>query len=506
MRFFKLFFSRIAIFALVILVQIAFTSFGIYYLQNRYPFVSGIVSILSLLIVLRLLDYDEPASYKIPWITLLFVLPFVGFVMFLCFGNRKISKKRALYFEDVYSVTQNAIPEPDVELKKNVMAYGQSQYILNTCRFPAYPMCYSKFLSSGEAFFECLKEELKKAKKYIFMEYFIIDKGYMWDEIHKILLQKLEEGVMVYVMYDDIGSGTKVSSRFASNLNKEGIKAIRFNKFYPFVSVIHNHRDHRKITIIDGLVGFTGGVNIADEYINVTHPFGVWKDSALMVKGPVVDSLVALFLQNYNVMSRRQLFIDDFIVKNHQNDDTSGYIQVYGSGPKPIYKENIALDVYLNIINQAKKYLYIMTPYLICDYSVLQALVLAKRRGVDVRIMTPHIPDKKMVYILTKSNYRMLLDAGVKVYEYKPGFVHSKLFVADDEYGVVGTVNLDYRSFIHHYECGVWMYKTNSILEMKKDFLDTTKNDGIEMTKENSHLGPILRLIKIILSLFAPLL
>ncbi len=505
MRFFKLFFSRLLIVGLAIIIQLGGYFFLLHYLETRFAWVSTMFTILGLLVALKIADHDEPSSYKLPWILLVVLAPFVGVTLYSFFGRKKLTKKMTSRFEDVYEVTQNAIPEPSIELKKNIMAYGQSQYIFNACRMPAYSNCYSRYLSSGEVFFEALKEELNKAKKYIFFEYFIIEKGKMWDEIHQIFLDKIKKGVKVYLMYDDIGCASKIPGNFYKKLRKEGIDTVPFNKFIPIVSTIHNHRDHRKITVIDGLVAFTGGINIADEYINLKHPFGKWKDGGVMIKGPAVDSYVALFLQNYNVMTTKQLFIDDFISYEHEAYESKGFLQAYGSGPKPIFKENIGLDVYLNIINQAKKYLYITTPYLICDYSLLEALVLAKRRGVDVKLITPHIPDKKTMFMLTRSNYKPLLEAGIEVYEYKPGFIHTKMFVCDDEYATIGTVNLDYRSFIHHYECGLWMYKEASILDMKADFLDTASSDGIRMNLKKIRRPWIICILKDILKIFAPL-
>lgn len=505
MRFIKLFFSRLLIVGLAIIIQLVGYVVLLHYLETRFAWFSTMMSIIGLFVVFKMVDTDEPSSYKLPWIILMLLIPFVGIVLYAFFGRKKMTKKMSSRFSDVYEVTQNAVAEPSVELKKNVMAYGQSQYILNSCRLHAYSNCYSKYLATGEIFFGTLKEELKKAQKYIFFEYFIIEKGKMWDEIHAIFLDKIAHGVKIYLMYDDIGCASKIPGNFYKILREEGIEAVAFNKFIPIVSAIHNHRDHRKITVIDGLVAFTGGINIADEYINATHPFGKWKDGGVMIKGAAVDSYVALFLQNYNVMVTRQLFIDDFIATEHEKYESKGFLQAYGSGPKPIFKENIGLGVYLNIINQAKKYLYITTPYLICDYSLLESLVLAKRRGVDVKLITPHIPDKKTMLMLTRSNCKPLLEAGIEVYEYKPGFIHTKMFVCDDEYATVGTVNLDYRSFIHHYECGLWLYKESSIIDMKADFLNTAENDGIKMNLKKLRRPWIIRIFKDILKIFAPL-
>lgn len=504
MRFIKLIFSRLLIISLAILVQLVGSIYLLYKLETNFAWISVFFSILGVIVTLEIINVDEPSSYKIPWILLTILLPIVGITLYYTFVRRKLPRVLSSKYQDVYEVTQSSLTDTNLcILDEN--AKGQSNYILNTCHFYLNDNSYSKYLSTGEEFFKVLKEELNKAKKYIFLEYFIIDLGKMWDEIHYILKNKVKQGVKVYLMYDDIGCASKIPGNYYKKLNNEGINAVPFNKFRPFVSAIHNHRDHRKITVVDGIVAFTGGVNIADEYINEKNLFGRWKDGAVLVKGKIVDSFVALFLQNYNVIVRNKLHTDDFFYKNHQVYDTQGYLQLYSSGPKPVYKENIAIGVYLNIINQAKNYLYITTPYLICDYLVLEALILAKKRGVDVKIITPHIPDKKLVFLLTRSNYKPLLEAGIEIYEYKEGFIHTKMFVCDDIYSTMGSVNLDYRSFIHHYECGLWLYKQDSIIDMKEDFINIIKNNSIKMDLKNSKLNIIQRFIKNVLKIFAPL-
>lgn len=504
MRFLKLIFSRLLIIALAILVQLVGYIYLLYTLETNFAWVSILFNVLGVIVALEIINIDEPSSYKIPWILLVVLVPLIGITLYFTFARSRLSKKVSSKFADVYDITNSALSFDKIELE-NLDAKGQSDYIYNTCQFNINQKSYSKYLKTGEEFFSVLKEELIKAKKYIFFEYFIIDEGKMWREIHEILIQKVNEGVDVYLMYDDIGCASKIPGNYYKKLRKEGINAIPFNKFIPIVSAIHNHRDHRKITVIDGKVAFTGGVNIADEYINEKTLFGKWKDGAVIVKGRIVDSFVALFLQNYNVMTRNKLNVDNFIVQSHDEFETEGYLQAYSSGPKPIFKENVSVGVYLNIISQAKKYLYITTPYLICDYSLIEALILAKKRGVDVKIITPHIPDKKSMFLLTRSNYKPLLEAGCEIYEYKEGFIHTKMFISDDIYATMGTVNLDYRSFIHHYECGMWIYKQNTIFDMKEDFLDIISNSSIKMDLNNSKMPFVLKIIKNLLKIFAPL-
>lgn len=505
MRFLKLFFSRFIIVALLILIQLAFY-FGVwFYLEQKYIAVQIIGYILAVLVGVSILGRNQSAAYKLPWIVIILLFPLAGVFLLLAFGRVKLTKKQTQRFKDVYEVTQNAVSEPSEELTSS-QAYGQSSYILNTCHLPAFNNTYNEYLPTGEIYFARLKEEIQKASKYIFMEYFIVEYGQIWDEIHEILLEKVKSGVKVYFMYDDIGSISKVRYNFHRKLREEGINAVVFSRFFPLAAAFHNNRDHRKITVIDGEVAFTGGINLADEYANIKEVFGKWKDSGIILKGQAVDSFVALFLQNYNVMTSKQIQIDDYICKNHQVYEETGFVQPYGDGPRPISEDYVGRDIYLNIINQSRHYLYITTPYLIVEYSIIELLCNAAKRGVDVRIITPHIPDKKTIFLMTRSSYEPLLKAGVKIYEYKPGFIHAKTFLCDDLYGVVGTVNLDYRSFVHHYECGVWMYKTSALKTMKADFNKMIKQDTIVMDLKNSHLKFIQRFIKNVLNLFAPLL
>lgn len=314
--------------------------------------------------------------------------------------------------------------------------------------------------------------ELKNAKKFIFIETFIIERGYMLNSILEILKDKVKEGVEVRLVYDDIGSIKTVEASFYKKLRKLGIKAYKFNRFVPFASAVHNNRDHRKFFIIDGKTAYTGGCNIADEYINKVERFGYWKDTMVKIQGPAVDSITVLFLTTYMLISKTNEKVDIYL---HQYDkyDEEGIVCPYGDGPRPFYREYIGENVIVNMINQSEKYVYITTPYFICDDKIKQALINASKRGVDVRIIVPHIPDKRLVFALTRSNYARLQRAGVKVYEFEKGFVHAKQMVCDDKIAQVGTINLDYRSLIHHYEDAVWFASSPVIQDIKKDFLDT---------------------------------
>ena len=327
----------------------------------------------------------------------------------------------------------------------------------------------------------------------------------MWNPIHDILKEKAAHGVEVYFLYDDFGCIATLPWHYHKLLNDEGIHCGISNKFSPVLSRIHNNRDHRKITVIDGKVGFTGGVNLADEYINVIEKFGHWKDTAVKLEGEAVRNLMVIFLTNWNTQSKKDTvdfgkYMNEPVCRAEDN----GIVIPFGSGPDPIYKDNVGKNVYLNMIHSAKRYLYITTPYLICDRELLNALCLAAQKGVDVRIITPHIPDKRTVFWMTRSNYQVLLNAGVRIFEYTPGFIHAKNFVCDDKFAVCGTLNLDYRSLVHHFECGAWMYETDCIPDMKEDFLNTMASSE-EIINGRKIMRFWQRFIAEVLKVFSPM-
>lgn len=509
MKFFKLIFSRFFFVMIAAIVQIFVFVATNFWLSNAYWWVSYWFSGLALVIFFLIINKDKPASFKLLWAALVLVLPIVGIVIYIMFGNFTLSKKAR---EELQKETKNLLrfcknnkSSFDNLYNLSEKAYGQAKYIENTCYLPVYENCYTEYLPMGEVFFEKLAEELKKAKKYIFMEYFIIERGRFWNTILDILEKKALEGVEVYLMYDDFGCISKIPYSYYLHLRDKGINACKFNPFKPIISVMHNNRDHQKITVIDGNVGFVSGANIADEYINFTHPYGKWKDNALLMKGKCVDSLVLMFIKLFNPSSVKKLDPKKYIL-SEETYPSNGFVAPYCDGPCPFDEDYISKNVYLNYINQAERYVYITTPYLIVDYEFLEALINASKRGVDVKIITPHIADKKMVKVMTKSNYQKLISNGVKIYEYKPGFIHSKMFVSDDDYASLGTANLDYRSLVHHFECGIWLYKNKCIEEMKEDFENIIENESIKMDLQNSKLSIFERLIKDILRLFAPLI
>lgn len=506
----KLFMNRVILVALSLLLQAGWLLYLVWKLSQYYLVISAVFAILSVLMVLWIVNKRDNPAYKLIWTIVILVFPIFGVCLYLFCGRSRITRRFSEGMEKMgVEVRSELLPQENILehlAKQNPSAARISHYINNKSGYPLYENTTSEYYSSGEAFFEALKTELLKAEHYILMEYFAIQEGVMWDSIVEILEKKVQAGVEVRVLYDDMGSVALLPYRYAEQLAAKGIKCRAFNPFIPVLSVIMNHRDHRKITVIDGHTGFTGGTNLTDQYINVIKPFGQWKDAAIMLKGEAVSSMTSMFLQMWNAIAREDADFKKFRPQRIPSSgaELCGFVQPYDD--TPLDNEVVGENIYLSMINRANRYIYIYTPYLIIDNEMMTALCLAAKSGVDVRIMTPHIPDKKLVFLLTRSYYSQLLDEGVRILEYTPGFLHSKCFLCDDEMGCVGTVNLDYRSLYHHFECGVFLYHTPSLHELKRDFLETFEL-GTEITTEfcaGRSIGT--RVVQSILRLAAPLL
>lgn len=380
---------------------------------------------------------------------------------------------------------------------------GQLKYISEFARFPVTKNNEINYYSLGDDVYPVMLEELKKAKKFIFIEYFIINNGTMWQEILDILKEKANSGLDVRVLYDDMGSFAMLPSNYPKLLGKYGIKCMQFNKLSPFAGIIMNNRDHRKMMIIDGHTAFSGGINISDEYININSKLGVWKDNGIRIKGEAVWNFTVMFLEMWNSFKKEDNDYNKYKYNFTEKYKENGFVVPYGESP--LDDVITGEDIYLNIINQAKKYVYVYTPYLIIDTDMINSLILAARRGVDVRIVVPGIPDKKIVYDLTSSYFYTLIKGGVKIYTYTNGFVHSKVFLSDDEIATVGTINLDYRSLYLHFECGIYMKDTNVIKDIKKDFEDSFK-ESHKVDEKEAKNGLFKGLWQAILRLFAPMM
>ncbi len=466
--------------------------------------------LLTAFIVLYIINKPDNPAYKLAWIIDVMAFPLVGGALYVMVaGNRTrinfVEEAKESHVDMFKYMPKNDGVQNEIHaLSKS--ASVQSTYISRAVGFPAYKNTGVKYFPSGEENFECLIEELKKAKHYIFMEYFIIKSGKMWSDILDILIEKAQQGVDVRLIYDDFGCAMFMPSRFIKEMKGWGIKVVPFNPVGLFFNLRHNNRDHRKITVIDGHTGFTGGINLADEYINIDSKFGHWKDTGIMLKGDGVWNLTVMFLQTWRFLTKED---EDYSLytpmKNKRTPVyTDGYIQPYGD--TPVDEEIAGENIYLNMINKAKHYVYIMTPYLIIDNEMTTALTLAAKSGIDVRIITPGIPDKKMVYMVTQSYYHELIKNGVKIYQYAPGFVHAKTVVVDDSVATVGTINFDYRSLYLHFECGVWMFNTGCIFDIKEDFIKTQRLCEEVTLVELSKTSGLKKLWQSILRVFAPLL
>ena len=459
-------------------------------------------------VLLYLLNRDEIPEFKLPWLIILFLLPVIGAFVFMLLSSNESNKKtteryeRALLELKPYRRQTRAI---NTLQSLDAEAYAQATYLYQSTSMPCHENTKVSYCPLGEVFFSALLADLQKAEHFILMEYFIVEEGKMWDAIHEVLREKAAQGIPVYFMYDDFGCMITLPERYYKQLCGEGIHCILSNKFTPVLSNVHNNRDHRKITVIDGKVGYTGGLNLADEYINAYEKYGHWKDTAVRIEGEAVVNLTMLFLASWNTQAKNPVAFEPFLEIPAEQTEGRGYVIPFGDGPSPIYEDTIGKNVYLNMIYGAKNYLYITTPYLICDHELLSALRMAAKKGVDVRVITPHIPDKKAVFLMTRSNYRVLIRDGVKIYEYTPGFIHAKNFVCDDKFAICGTINLDYRSLVHHFECGAWMYDTDCIEDMKDDFLATAAQSQI-ITVEQSQLRGWKRLLAELMKVFSPLL
>lgn len=490
----------------LLLMQIGFIIWFILVQASRT--ILTLLEVLSLVLVVCIVNRRDKGAYKIAWIILMLILPFFGGLLYLIltWQTRSGRFRKRVIESEIHAKSYIPI---DTEITKRFSEefphhLQQVNYLTEYTGFPLYRNTATEYHPSGEEFFAALLEELSRARNFIFLEYFIIDEDdRIWLDIFDILRQKEAEGVDVRVMYDDMGSMGTLSDDFGHRLQKDGIRSVAFNPFRPLWSSLQNNRDHRKIAVIDGKIAFTGGVNIADEYINEKKRFGHWRDSAVSVKGDAVRSFTVMFLQLWNAAAHTQEDFSPYLNSGREELYEDGYVLPFTD--TPVDDENICEHIYIRIINNAKRYVYIETPYFIVDDSVLSAIILAAKSGVDVRIITPGIPDKRFVHMTTRSYYRSLIDAGVRVYEYIPGFIHSKVVVSDDDTAVVGTANFDFRSLYLHYECGALIFGSRCIKRIKDDFLSILP-ECREISDKDTDRNIFVRLGQSLLRIIAPLL
>lgn len=451
----------------------------IFLFLDSLPYVGAALTFVAILVAFYIVNSKSDADYKIAWLFFLVFVPVFGALSYILFANKKFSKKQISKFKPIIQSLDDANKvfereKPLLHPEKDGDAINISTYINNYSNTPLFSKTKSTYFPWGELGFPVMLEKLKQAKHYIFMEYFIISEGKMWNLIKDVLVEKAKQGVDVRIMYDHLGSLNTLPRNYHKILEKEGIKCHVFNPIRPIIDIRMNNRDHRKILVIDGHTGFTGGINISDEYINETVRFGLWKDNVLMLEGEGVFGLTQLFLTNWMMFTKTPLeegFIP-YLPYTYMNETkeyiNDGFVQPYGS--IPFTYETIGANVYIDLLLKAKKYVYITTPYLILDQEMENAIKQAAKNGVKIKIITPAIPDKKAVFALTRSYYHKLMEAGVEIYEYTPGFIHCKMFLVDDVMASVGTINLDYRSLFLHFENGVFLYKNKCLADIKLDF------------------------------------
>ena len=507
-RKFRLLMSKYGFSIAIILIEL-FVIFGIIlYMSQIAPLVwVSLVFLVSVATVIAIVNRSMSPESKVTWLIVTFV-PVFGPLLYLMFGERRLSKKELKQLQELNSIAfhENNGRQLHLQLQEtDKSAYGIINALLHMdSNAEVYDQTDSQFFASGEEMWQQMLKDLKRAEKFIFLEYYIVEEGLMWDSMLEILEEKAAQGVEVKMLYDDIGCMVTLPGDYTVYLRSKGIDAHKFNKVIPRMTVAYNNRDHRKILVIDGQISYTGGINLADEYINHIERFGHWKDSGIRIDGPATQAFTRLFLMNWYINRGEISDFDQYHLEN-QTRSGSGLCIPYGSGPKPIYQMKVGKIVYQNLINQAEDFVYITTPYLIIDYDLTEDIKNAAMRGVDVRIVTPYIPDKKLIQLVTRGSYPDLLSAGVRIFEYTPGFIHSKQMIVDDRFAAVGTINLDYRSLVHHYENAVLLYETPSIAAIRKDF-----EEIFEVSQEifSDTINPTWyqMMIKEITQLFAPML
>ena len=506
-------FSRYFFSAVIILLELALLLALILYASGHSVRIFLCMLIINVAALISLINRDANPEYKVSWLVVMTLVPFFGVALYLLFYSRKLTKREASLMKKIYEslASSDGSDESYSAFSElcalDQQAAGRALAIMNDDALSEVYRCtVSSYFPLGEHLYTSMLEDISRAQRYIFLEYFIIEEGVMWQGISERLRERAAAGVEVRIIYDDIGCMRTLPRGFSQQLAKQGIKCLCYSPISPRVSTVHNNRDHRKICVIDGKIAYTGGVNIADEYINKKERFGHWKDGGIRLEGAAALGFARLFLSSWDfasgsVSDKRAFLLADLPA----GSDDGGYYIPFGSGPAPIYKRSVGKAVFMNLINQAKEYVYITTPYLVIDYDLTEALRNASLRGVDVRIVTPAVADKKIVKVMTKSSYPHLMDAGVKIFEYTPGFIHEKLLISDDLCAVVGTVNLDYRSLVHHYENGVEIYNSPTVICLREEFLKTL-SVSLLVEKDSARLSFGERIIRNAVRMFAPLL
>ena len=505
----RILFSRSGLILILILLQVGVFAVTTRILNEYTVYIHGAMTILGVVVLINIINSEDNPAFKMTWMLFVMAFPAVGTIAYIFtkkhFATRWIGERLStLKIETAPYMLQDMDIMDGIRASKSANA-NLAYYLSKQLGFPTYRNTQVKYFPLGEDKFEALVHELEKAQKYIFMEYFIVEKGYMWGTILKILREKVEEGVEVRFMYDGFCSVSMLPYNYAEQLKKFGIKAKAFNQLKLLFSTVYNNRDHRKICVIDGKVGFTGGINLGDEYINRKERFGHWKDTAVMLRGDAVQSLTMMFLQMWNVDEKEPENYERYLTKKKEGLRRElGYIIPYADSP--FDNENVGEEVYFHILNHAKKYVHIMTPYLILDNEMITTLTRTAKSGIEVVIIMPHIPDKWYAFAVAKTYYQELIKAGVQIYEYEPGFVHAKVFVSDDDTATVGTINMDYRSLYLHFECGTFIYNNSVVDKIERDFQQTLRKCHKVTLLEVRNLSLLTKICGQVLRLIAPLM
>ena len=457
--------------------------------------------------VVRIIASDDNPDYKVPWLLLVLIVPVAGFMLYFLFYSRKLQKK---YIRRLKALKDAPFTTDDREAMERLTAEdptaaSQARLLCRIAETHLYTGTKQTYFPLGEVMHAAMLEDLRRAQHFIYMEYFIIEEGRFWNSILDILKEKAAHGVKVRVLYDDIGCMTTLPGDYAKSLAAFGIQATPFSRMRGNADSEFNNRSHRKILVIDGTVGYTGGVNLADEYINAVVKFGHWKDTGIRLEGEAVREMTKLFLIDFGLNFRK---LPQSCVEHYppvERFDAPGYVIPFGDGPHPIYDRRVGKSVIRGMLDSATRYMWMTSPYLIIDNDLCQSIEHAALRGVDVRIIVPHVPDKKLILEMTRSFYKRLTEAGVKIYEYEPGFIHAKSYLADDAYAMIGTINLDYRSLVHHFENGVWMYRCDAIRDLKAD-LEETLAKSILITREQQKTSLLKSAIRAVVRTVAPML
>ena len=474
---------RAIVIGLSVLLQVAIIIYFSIWLSSYYVLFQIGMSILAIIVIFSIYGKKGNYEYKFRWVIIVAITPIIGTCLYFLLGEINGSSVIKRQFAKIKEHTESTLEDKEGVLEslneENHDLYGQAYYLQKFANFPVYKNTDVKYFGDTCDALESLLNDMESAEKYIFMEYHAIEDATVWRRIERILENKASAGVDVRVVFDDIGSMTFIDRSFVRRLRRKNIKCRSFNPMIPVISVFMNNRDHRKITVVDGKVAHTGGYNIADEYFNFTHPYGEWKDSGVRVEGEAVNSFIAIFMQIWNVTQRNYENPEDYMLADYKVNG-EGYVIPYCDSP--LDNDDIGKDVYLNILKSAKNYVYITTPYLIIDEETKNEIILCAKRGVDIRIVTPGIPDKKFVYSITRSYYYELAASGVRIYEYTPGFLHAKQFLCDDRIATVGTINLDFRSLFLHFENGCLFAGCSAINDVKADF-EQLFDDSKEVTE-----------------------